>query len=97
MQDAVAVNGALVSQPFVKDDIAVSINHDIVGFCRGIREGRPKPLERRQTTIEIRRSASYHADFNAWCREVVWWGNKKGAYLYGARLVAVERQLAGHF
>jgi hypothetical protein len=27
----------------------------------------------------------------------VWWGNKKGAYLYNARLVAVERQLAGHF
>jgi radical SAM superfamily enzyme YgiQ (UPF0313 family) len=97
LHDAVAVNGALVSQPFVKDDTIVSIDYDIVGFCRGIREGRRKPLERQQTTIEIRRSASYYADFNAWCREVVWWGNKKGAYLYNARLVQVERQLAGHF
>ena len=34
-------------------------------------------------------------DFQAWCREVVWWGNKKGAYLYPNR--SVEKQLAGHF
>ena len=26
-------------------------------------------------------------DFQKWCREVVWWGNKKGGYL---------RPLAGH-
>jgi radical SAM superfamily enzyme YgiQ (UPF0313 family) len=97
LHDAVAVNGALVSQPFVSDDISVTVEHDIVGFCRGIREGRPQPLARQHTSIEIRRSVSSYADFNAWCREVVWWGNKKGAYLYNARLVAVERQLAGHF
>ena len=30
-----------------------------------------------------------------WCREVIWYGNKKGAYLYGNR--ALEPQLAGHF
>ena len=97
LHDAVAINGALVSQPFVNDDVLLTVEHDIVGFCRGIREGHPQPLARQQTTVEIRRSASFYVDFNAWCREVVWWGNKKGAYLYNARLVAVERQLAGHF
>jgi radical SAM superfamily enzyme YgiQ (UPF0313 family) len=97
LYDAVTVNKALVSQPCVKNDIALTIDHDILGFCRGIREGRPQPLACRPTSVEIRRSASHYDDFAAWCREVVWWGNKKGAYLYNARPVAVERQLAGHF
>jgi radical SAM superfamily enzyme YgiQ (UPF0313 family) len=97
VKDAVTINGALVSQPFVDGDITVTIDHDIIGFCRGIREGRPKPLERHPTNVEIRRSASCYADFNTWCREVVWFGNKKGAYLYNSRLVQVERQFAGHF
>ena len=30
-----------------------------------------------------------------WCREVVWYGNKKGAYLYGNK--ALAKHLAGHF
>ena len=97
LEDAVRINGALVSQPFINDDITVTIDYDIIGFCRGIREGHPRPLAQQRTNVEIRRSASYYADLNTWCREVVWFGNKKGAYLYNSRLVQVERQLAGHF
>ena len=47
--------------------------------------------------VEIERSKSYYPDLLEWCREVVWWGNKKGAYLYVNRNVSVEPQLAGHF
>jgi len=37
-----------------------------------------------------------------WSQEVVWWGNKKGAYLYyienlSGPEVTSDRQLAGHF
>jgi radical SAM superfamily enzyme YgiQ (UPF0313 family) len=95
--DAVKINGALVSQPFVKEDTAVTLEYDIIAFWNGIREGKPHPLGRQKTVVEIRRSASYYGSFDDWCREVVWWGNKKGAYLYNRRLVQVERQLAGHF
>ena len=95
--DAVKINGALVSQPFIKDDTAITIECDIIAFWNGIREGKPHPLTRQTTIVEIRRSASYYENFSDWCREVVWWGNKKGAYLYNRRLVQVERQLAGHF
>jgi hypothetical protein len=27
----------------------------------------------------------------------VWWGNKKGAYLYANRVDAQEKELAGHY
>ena len=34
-------------------------------------------------------------DWKSWFREVIWWGNKKGAYLYTN--TTVEPQLAGHY
>ena len=36
-----------------------------------------------------------YGDFDEWCREVVWYGNKKGAYLYGTTGPGPE--LAGHY
>jgi hypothetical protein len=51
-----------------------------------------------QPTVEtIDRSSKPYYDFQTWCREVVWWGNKKGAYLYDRRSDAVEKELAGHY
>ena len=97
LKDAIAINGALVSQPFIADDTTFVANYDVIEFCRGIREGKSKPLTKRRAMVEIRRSASFYSDFNTWCREVVWWGNKKGAYLYNNRFVQVEPQLAGHY
>jgi hypothetical protein len=49
-----------------------------------------------QTTSRhhIDRTGQTWTTWNDWCREVVWFGNKKGAYLYGFK---PELQLAGHF
>ena len=44
---------------------------------------------------EIDRETRAYTDFRAWCKEVVWWGNKKGAYLYTNN--TREQQLAGHY
>ena len=42
-------------------------------------------------------AAKPYDDFQKWCREIVWWGNKKGAYLYSPRSAAVTPELAGHY
>ncbi|MEQ8195247.1 MAG: cobalamin-dependent protein [Rhodospirillales bacterium] len=95
VDDAIKLNGALVKQPFVGDDTRIETEYNIAEFWRSIREGGNVPLQPVHTTVEINRSAAYYENFNRWCREVVWWGNKKGAYLYGNQ--TVERQLAGHY
>jgi len=99
--DAIRLNHALVSRPFVADDTAVALHYNILEFWRGIREGNPVPLERGDYSILVERARSHYADFDRWCREVVWWGNKKGAYLYqnrsGNSPVPADRQLAGHY
>jgi radical SAM superfamily enzyme YgiQ (UPF0313 family) len=101
VHDAIKLNHALVSQPFVADDTVVALRYNILQFWRGIREGERVPLQEGSYGITVERSKSHYADFDRWCREVVWWGNKKGAYLYqnrsGNSPVPSDRQLAGHF
>ena len=95
LEDAVRINSALIKQPFIADDVRVGIRYDVVGFCNNIRQGIRAPLRVAPTTVQILRSKAHYENFNDWCREVVWWGNKKGAYLYNSE--TPETQLAGHF
>jgi len=93
--DAVVVNHALVKQPFVGDDVVAQTDYEVLAFYQGTLQGDQKPLRKNSTVIHIDRSTERWDDFQEWCREVVWYGNKKGAYLYGNRVL--EKQLAGHY
>lgn len=95
VDEAVTVNSALVRQPFLSDDLTLETRHDLMGFYDAVRNGEHAIPESRPTTITIDRSSQIHDDFQSWCREVVWWGNKKGAYLYTNKVS--EKQLAGHY
>lgn len=97
IDDAIRLNQALVVQPFVDDDLVVTTRYNVLAFCDGIRRGAPIPLRQEPSRVEVVRSASHFSDLQDWCREVVWWGNKKGAYLYVNRLVPVEPELSGHY
>jgi radical SAM superfamily enzyme YgiQ (UPF0313 family) len=95
LDDALLLNRKLVKEPYVRDDITVRTNYNIMEFYHGIRNGGAIALTRAPTTINIDRSSQHWQDFQAWCREVVWWGNKKGAYLYNN--LSYEKELAGHY
>ncbi|MBY0510322.1 MAG: cobalamin-dependent protein [Rhodospirillaceae bacterium] len=95
LNDALRLNLALIKQPFVSGDISIDLDHDLIAFYRAARAGRLIGIDRKPTTVHVNRSAASYDDLQRWCREVVWWGNKKGAYLYTNEVV--ERQLAGHY
>ena len=97
VDDAIALNAALVAKPFAIDDISIMTRHNVLNFCDALRRGNALALREEPARVEIQRSKSYYANLQDWCREVVWWGNKKGAYLYVNRLVPIEPQLSGHF
>lgn len=95
LNEALHLNGALVKQPYAREDEVVELSCDLMSFYTGVREGEKQPLRQVPTAVQIDRRSQCYDDFQAWCREVVWWGNKKGAYLYTNRVL--ETQLAGHF
>ena len=93
--EAFMINRRLVHQPFLTQDEHVNMAYNVIDFYNGVVKGVPVPLERRPNRVHIRRSHRPYTDFQLWCREIVWWGNKKGAYL---TLNASEgRELAGHY
>ena len=103
MCDALTINNALISQPNFDIDIEVRLRYNIIDFWKSVCEGQPIPLVKGDYTHQILRSQRSYCDLQGWCKEVVWWGNKIGAYLYP---VSVEKltppnghttNLAGHY
>ena len=95
VDEAIRLNRALVKQPYLRDREVIETSSDLMSFYNDVREGEKRPLRGTPTSVQIDRASQSYDNFQAWCREVVWWGNKKGAYLYNNR--TVEAQLAGHF
>jgi hypothetical protein len=84
----------------VASDLDVTTGFDILSLYTEILRGERSATQaeephRSPVVVRIERSCQSYDDFAVWCREVVWWGNKKGAYLYGNR--TVHRELAGHY
>ncbi|MBF0561640.1 MAG: cobalamin-dependent protein [Alphaproteobacteria bacterium] len=94
LKDALALNRALMKQPNVCDDLVLDLGYDLADFHRRTLKGQHPTLKAVKTQVRIDRSSKTWPDFQVWCQEVVWWGNKKGAYLYGANVL--DRRPSGH-
>lgn len=97
IDDAIKLNHALVHQPFAKANLAVKLRYDILDYWHKVRTGEQALLRGQPMLVEIDRTAKPYEDFQKWCREIVWWGNKKGAYLYSPTAKEITPELAGHY
>ena len=94
IDQAVRLHRNLVKQPDERGDRSVELDYDLWAFYQNKLVGEPASLDKKRVSYRIDRSSERWTDFAAWCREVVWYGNKKGAYLYGSR--TVHSEIAGH-
>lgn len=92
---SLALSRALLKQPFQDEDAVVRTDFDILPFYASALRGVRQPLAAGPVTVRIDRTTERWHDFQQWSQEVVWYGNKKGAYLYGNH--AVHTELAGHY
>lgn len=97
IDEAVRLNHALVHQPFAKEDLKISLRYNLLDYWQKVRTGEQALLHETPLQVEIDRTSKPYNDFQAWCREIVWWGNKKGAYLHSPRAVEITPELAGHY
>lgn len=95
LEEAVRLNQALLKKPFQTEDLHLKLSYNLWEFYRAAIEGTQIPLEEKPTQYHIDRTTQQWASWEDWFREVIWYGNKKGAYLYGNS--SVEFQLEGHF
>jgi radical SAM superfamily enzyme YgiQ (UPF0313 family) len=97
IEDAIKLNHALVHQPFARTNLEVKLRYDILDYWHKVRTGEPALLRQQPMLIEVDRISKPYDDFQKWCREIVWWGNKKGAYLYSPTAKEITPELAGHY
>ena len=97
IEEAVELNRNLIKIPFQTSDLHLSFSYNIWEFYRSEIVGSRIPLQKKPSKYHINRTHDKWETWSDWCRKVVWWGNKKGAYLYGNTPIEGEAQLAGHY
>lgn len=95
LHEAIDLNRSLIKIPFQTSDLDITLSYDIWNFYRSILSGNPATLIQRKTPSRIDRTTLKWNSWADWCREVVWYGNKKGAYLYGQTPLVPE--MGGHY
>jgi len=98
--DAVRLNQALLKRPFTRDTLSLPLRYNVWDYYRGALIGEERPIEEQSTLVAVDRAKQSWWNWDDYCREVIWYGNKKGAYLYEHQAVALspsaEAVNAGH-
>jgi len=85
LHDAIRLNKGLIKLPFIETDLDVSVEHNIFEVYQGVLNGLDIPIETGDFNYTIDRTSNKWATWNEWFREVIWYGTKKGAYLYDCK------------
>jgi len=100
--DAMELNESLIKIPFQTTNLEVNLNHNIYEVYQAVRLEKSVELKHgKYTHIIDRTTKSNSANTNArwdsweeWYERMVWWCNRRGAYLYGN--INPIPDLAGH-
>ncbi|KAF0135249.1 MAG: putative Magnesium-protoporphyrin IX monomethyl ester oxidative cyclase [Candidatus Saganbacteria bacterium] len=79
--DSIRLNNALIKLPFTNEKEEITLDYNIYDIYRKTLNGEKIHLEKRKCQYQIDRDKNKRKTWEEWCREVVWYGTKKGAYL----------------
>jgi radical SAM superfamily enzyme YgiQ (UPF0313 family) len=82
LHEAIFLNQNLIKMPFQDKNLHIKLSYNIWDVYRASLSGRNSQIEKGNYCHEIDRTSVKWSSWEDWCREVVWYGNKKGAYLY---------------
>lgn len=95
--EAIHLNRSLLKTPFQTEDLDLQLSFNIWEYYRAAVLGTPIALDSTPSNYHVDRTGECWNTWEDWYRKVIWYGNKKGAYLYSNAPVEPEIQLAGHF
>ena len=94
LRDAILLNRSLIKRPFMDGSVEVKLSYNIWECYRGVLRGEDTDLLKKESMYLIDRSTERWVSWDEWCREVVWYGHRRGAYFYGNQ--AVHTEISGH-
>lgn len=85
LHDSIELNKSLIKLPLIKTDLEVDLGYNIFDFYQGVLCGKTVPLIRKTSKYIVDRTSLSWKNWDDWMKEVVWYGTKKGAYLYNLK------------
>ena len=85
----------MLKLPKRTNNIEISSDFNVLEFYQSVLEGKKIKLKESKKKYLIVRKDEEWVDDNDWAKKVVWFANKKGAYLYGSK--ALEKYYASHY
>tara|TARA_R110002051_G_C8743379_1_gene499378 strand:- start:1156 stop:3180 length:2025 start_codon:yes stop_codon:yes gene_type:complete len=82
IDQAVLLNKSLIKLPNKNDKLEIVLDYNILEIYDTIMSGNKARLLKGNYTYFIDRTVDTWNSWDEWCEKVVWWCNKKGAYLY---------------
>jgi hypothetical protein len=77
-----SLNKEVMKKPFENINKKLTLNYNIFEAYRSYLNGSDIPLEEKISCYVIERESYKWDTWDSWCKEVVWYGNKQGAYMY---------------
>jgi radical SAM superfamily enzyme YgiQ (UPF0313 family) len=84
IEESIILNKALIKLPNQTKDLQLKLNYNIWDVYNENLKGRRKTLKKDNYERLIDRTSETWNSWTDWCEKVVWWSNKKGAYLYNS-------------
>ncbi|TAN45988.1 MAG: radical SAM protein [Nitrospirae bacterium] len=82
ISQAVNFNHKLLKQPFVNTDITVRADYNLWDVYQAVLKGDEYSVKKAEVCYTIDSSSQRWNNWQDWCRQVVWYGYKKGDYIY---------------
>jgi len=95
LEQSLRLNQSLIKVPFQTEDLELTLTYNIPDFFRDAVRGIPTSLHPTAPfDVIINRTSERWQTWADWCEKMVWFGNRRGAYLYGVEPAGTE--IAGH-
>jgi len=85
LAESIFLNKSLIKLPFQNKDKDISLSNNIWDIYYGLLRGKDVCLEKGNFLYRINCFECSWQSWEDWCREVIWYGNKKGAYIYSCK------------
>ena len=98
LSEAVMLNHHLMKKPFIDNDMEFTLIWNIFDVYRGALVGKEVQLKKGSFSYRIDRHSRTWSSWEDWFRDVVWYGTKRGAFLYPCTDIreGVENSLWGN-
>ena len=82
LNEAINLNQILLKQPYQAEDLVFRSDYDLLATCDEVRKTGIGSVVQQSACYVVNRKNELWTDWQNWSRDVVWYGNKRGAYLY---------------